>query len=1162
MTSQGKARTFVRPASAIAALISAAGLTQATTFTFTPQCSGNWYGECTTTACPSGGWNTFNNWNSQHTCTGGLATPGPLDDVVIPGIAVYQNGSVSIHSATLQPGSTWGWGTGDLTIATPFTQPAVLNVYGGSKTLAADVTNTGVWNFADPSGWTMYLSNCTFTNNAEVQQVLMHIGVAGGATGLFVNNGSYIKNHNSSSNWSDLPLVNNNLFRADLGQQVFINVPITTTNANARWDVLPSASLLFNNCTMAGALTSDNQGQLAFNTMTLSGPLAWNASGNGLLWASGNVNLAGYPLSVPAGARASLGGGSRTTLDGSVTNNGEWNLSDPSGWTWYLQNAAFTNNGTVNQADMHIARAGGATLFTNNGTYAKSHNSATNWSDVPLVNNGIVRADSGTQAFINVPITSTSGNARWNVSASAAMVFNSCSFSGAIHGANQGAMHFNTMTLTDNLDWDVTGNGLFWASGNLNLSGRTLHVTGEGRTVLGGGSRSAVDGAIVNDGEWAMNDPSGWTFYLNGVAFTNNSALHVVNMHVAPTGAGGTFVNNGTYVKDHASATNWSEVPFTNNSLVSVVSGTQNLISVPITSTSAAARWQTEPAGAIVLTGCSLRGAIISDGRGTMVHNASLSLSDDLSLNVQGNGLSWSSGNVDLAGHTLTIQPASHYTLGGGSRECIGGSVVNQGDWTFADTAAWTFYFRNLVFLNEGVVTENNMHVAASGGVNQFVNNSVYQKVFNSASNWSAVPFSNNALISVNAGTQNLFDTTVLSAPAARWNVAQDAALSFWNDTLGGTFTGQVNGAAYLSSSAFLDNVTLSLTGNGLTWTTGNLSIPAGKAVTNTAGAVFNVPDSGSRVLAGQFVNDGLWNEYGGAGWTMYYNGTTITNNGTLLKGSLHWATAGGTNSFINHGQFRKTSPGSVGISSVPITNDGLFRVEAGTLSLNNLTFTQTQAGTTTADGVLASDTPLSFSAGRISGAGTFAIPNGTPLVNAHATLAPGSDLGTLTISGNYQQQAPATLEVGIAGTTPGSEHDRLAVTGTASLAGTLRVTWPNGFLPSPGQAFTILTTAPAGRTGTFGAVDNTEPAYLIDVQYLPSSVVINVTGVTCDSIDFNRDTLFPDTQDIDDFITVFSGGPCSTGTCADIDFNNDGLLPDVDDIQALLRVFSGGPCY
>ncbi len=68
--------------------------------------------------------------------------------------------------------------------------------------------------------------------------------------------------------------------------------------------------------------------------------------------------------------------------------------------------------------------------------------------------------------------------------------------------------------------------------------------------------------------------------------------------------------------------------------------------------------------------------------------------------------------------------------------------------------------------------------------------------------------------------------------------------------------------------------------------------------------------------------------------------------------------------------------------------------------------------------------------------------------------------------------------------------------------------------------------------------------------------------GSTCDSVDFNNDTLFPDTADIDDFLTVFSGGPCSNDpNCGDIDFNNDGLFPDTLDIDALLSVFSGGPC-
>ncbi|HEX2838415.1 MAG TPA: hypothetical protein VHN77_09840 [Phycisphaerales bacterium] len=85
------------------------------------------------------------------------------------------------------------------------------------------------------------------------------------------------------------------------------------------------------------------------------------------------------------------------------------------------------------------------------------------------------------------------------------------------------------------------------------------------------------------------------------------------------------------------------------------------------------------------------------------------------------------------------------------------------------------------------------------------------------------------------------------------------------------------------------------------------------------------------------------------------------------------------------------------------------------------------------------------------------------------------------------------------------------------------------------------------------------DPAYLTT----PGSENMGciVVGPSCDAIDYNGDGLFPDTADIDDFLSVFSGGVCSTGTCGDIDFNNDGLFPDTLDIDSLLSVFSGGAC-
>ncbi|MFO0831257.1 MAG: hypothetical protein U0637_05360 [Phycisphaerales bacterium] len=65
-----------------------------------------------------------------------------------------------------------------------------------------------------------------------------------------------------------------------------------------------------------------------------------------------------------------------------------------------------------------------------------------------------------------------------------------------------------------------------------------------------------------------------------------------------------------------------------------------------------------------------------------------------------------------------------------------------------------------------------------------------------------------------------------------------------------------------------------------------------------------------------------------------------------------------------------------------------------------------------------------------------------------------------------------------------------------------------------------------------------------------------------CDGVDFNNDGMFPDALDVQDFLVVFAGGPCSNDPfCGDIDFNNDGLFPDTLDIGALLSVFAGGEC-
>jgi len=85
---------------------------------------------------------------------------------------------------------------------------------------------------------------------------------------------------------------------------------------------------------------------------------------------------------------------------------------------------------------------------------------------------------------------------------------------------------------------------------------------------------------------------------------------------------------------------------------------------------------------------------------------------------------------------------------------------------------------------------------------------------------------------------------------------------------------------------------------------------------------------------------------------------------------------------------------------------------------------------------------------------------NGGTLIGAvenHGTIAPGESPGTLTIDGDFMQGADGVLVIEIGGAGPG-EYDVLHVTGTATLAGTLKLELVDGFVPRAGDSFDFLT--------------------------------------------------------------------------------------------------------
>jgi hypothetical protein len=122
-------------------------------------------------------------------------------------------------------------------------------------------------------------------------------------------------------------------------------------------------------------------------------------------------------------------------------------------------------------------------------------------------------------------------------------------------------------------------------------------------------------------------------------------------------------------------------------------------------------------------------------------------------------------------------------------------------------------------------------------------------------------------------------------------------------------------------------------------------------------------------------------------------------------------------------------------------------------------------AGSTLVNGTFYSFySQMELMGGTATGNGTIELP----VVNISATVAPGESIGTLTIeNNNYTQQSDGTVAIEIAAS---DEFDLLAITGNATLDGTLVVSLLEDFIPEAGSAFQILT-ATGGIAGSFSSV-------------------------------------------------------------------------------------------
>lgn len=246
---------------------------------------------------------------------------------------------------------------------------------------------------------------------------------------------------------------------------------------------------------------------------------------------------------------------------------------------------------------------------------------------------------------------------------------------------------------------------------------------------------------------------------------------------------------------------------------------------------------------------------------------------------------------------------------------------------------------------------------------------------------------------------------------------------------------------------------------------------------------------------SGSFVNDGSINilpnrtlnlpadnsptaEFRQEGWLDVQGNLTVA----LFFTNRHTINISSGGSITNSALFRNSSPLFTIHSGGAFTNTSTGRFESGAFTIQN---------------------GASFiNNGKIGG--YFSI---TGNFSNGGTVAPGNSPGTATISGNYTATGTAVHNFEVAGTAAGS-YDVLNVSGTATLNGTLNITFINGYTKTTDQDIAIITGTISGTFSTINVPSSYVVVYTANSVLLRPASVLPVSFVSLDAKKDARGTL------------------------------------------------------
>jgi sporulation protein YlmC with PRC-barrel domain len=455
-----------------------------------------------------------------------------------------------------------------------------------------------------------------------------------------------------------------------------------------------------------------------------------------------------------------------------------------------------------------------------------------------------------------------------------------------------------------------------------------------------------------------------------------------------------------------------------------------------------------------------------------------------------------------------------------------GGTIINNASFTFLGQGSASKSLNNISFINNatilndvpgigtvltggaiitntstGTITFNGPGITSNSPNDKLINDGgIIRNIHPGSLQLQVILENNNGTIIVENG--DLYWATGANSDFnylqdGTYNVAQGSTLWLGDFTLGGTFTGQIDGAFGLVGTGnnifkVTSTLTNNLSGNGLTFYFGGI-IGGGTIINNTK---FNITNDGGGLSKSinniEIINNGEFNSVfsnNNTGWGLS-NDSQITNtpSGTMNIG-LGFLGNTGTESIQNNGTIIITNDVGIGVN---LTNNGLLNY--GT---SNLTFAFS--------GVQINNTID----GTILGTGQLDLNFNTSFLN-NGIVTSGPGANKVFIYNGFRQDANARLIIDINGNTPETDYDVIQADngGAFDMNGTIVVNL--GFAPALDDEFTVLFSV--NRAVICGLPSNVSAVYqgmqyTFDVICGGNSVILKVSNIVLDIEEYNLST-------------------------------------------------------